>query len=300
MIVAMVQAATSATQIDDLLASALECLNQNCPLSAATMAPDATCAVQRCYSNFSKCVEEPFCRDKLKCMSDCTLPLANTSQAAQFISLQACVRDHCPGFPPSKTCASLHCSKEGLICATHVRCLKASLCDNACIFKKTSLRQILAPLSNQPRNQPHGVAMKSESVVKARSADGLLASAMTCLDKYCPLSAETMTPDSTCVLNHCYPNVSRCVAQPLCRDELGCIGNCTLPLAGTKDAEHFLALQICLRNNCPSFPPSKACAALHCAKQGAVCAMNLRCLKAATCDNFCIREHIRANEELLV
>ena len=44
-----------------------------------------------------------------------------------------CMRVHCPGFPPSKSCAALYCGVEAAECAVHSKCRETLECADACV-----------------------------------------------------------------------------------------------------------------------------------------------------------------------
>merc|ERR1712232_1090110 len=128
---------------EDPAAEAIECLNGHCPMDADTMTPSPACVVENCASALGKCVLHSSCRSELLCMSHCTAPLAKTDDAAYFLAVQGCLKDHCPGFPPSKSCVALHCSVEAVKCAAHSKCREALECADSCSPKSNTTLTII-------------------------------------------------------------------------------------------------------------------------------------------------------------
>merc|ERR550514_2364081 len=97
------------------------------------------------------------------------------------------------------------------------------------------------------------------------------------MNQKCRMDTETLAPSPLCVLEHCPLDVGKCAVHSDCRSELLCVSKCTAPLAGTGDAPHFLAMQGCIKDHCPGFPPSKQCVATNCALRTAECRQALQC-----------------------
>mmetsp|Transcript_81831 Transcript_81831/g.100381 ORF Transcript_81831/g.100381 Transcript_81831/m.100381 type:complete len:83 (+) Transcript_81831:1-249(+) len=66
----------------------------------------------------------------------CTDSLAKTEEAVHFHGFMECMRVHCPGFPPSKGCAALHCGVEAAECAVHSKCRHTLECADKCVPEK--------------------------------------------------------------------------------------------------------------------------------------------------------------------
>ena len=117
--------------VDDTLA----CIS-SCPLDDSTLQPSPLCVLESCTSNLAKCLFSSSCRDGVMCEMKCTEPLAKTEEAVHFAGLMECMRVHCPGFPPKKSCAALHCSVEAASCAVHSKCRHTLECADKCVPDK--------------------------------------------------------------------------------------------------------------------------------------------------------------------
>lgn len=124
----------------------LACISDNCPLDEFTLQPKPSCVLGNCTSNLAKCLFSSSCRHGVMCELKCTEPLAKTAEAEHFSSLMECMRVHCPGFPPEKTCAALHCGVEAASCAVHSKCCHALECADKCVPGKYA-----AALAAMPR-----------------------------------------------------------------------------------------------------------------------------------------------------
>ena len=120
--------------VDDTLA----CISDNCPLDESTLSPSPLCVLGNCTSNLAKCLFSSSCRDGVMCEMKCTEPLAKTEDAVHFAGFMECMRVHCPGFPPKKSCAALHCSVEAAGCALHSKCRHTLECADKCVPDKYS------------------------------------------------------------------------------------------------------------------------------------------------------------------
>ncbi|CAK9033688.1 unnamed protein product [Durusdinium trenchii] len=132
--------------LGDTVDDTLSCISSNCPLDAVTLSPSPSCALGNCTSNLAKCLFSSSCRQGVMCELGCTEPLAKTEDAVHFASLMECMRVHCPGFPPSKSCAALHCAVEAGSCAVHSKCRETLECADKCVPGKYT-----AALSAMPR-----------------------------------------------------------------------------------------------------------------------------------------------------
>mmetsp|Transcript_80774 Transcript_80774/g.142461 ORF Transcript_80774/g.142461 Transcript_80774/m.142461 type:complete len:320 (-) Transcript_80774:73-1032(-) len=112
---------------------ALGCVTGKCPMDNKTLIPSPMCIVQNCLSKVGKCIMDKSCRDTLMCESKCTGPLGGTEDAPRFAHVQECIREKCPGFPPSKSCVAMHCATEASHCALHSKCRNALSCANGCL-----------------------------------------------------------------------------------------------------------------------------------------------------------------------
>eukprot|EP00438_Fugacium_kawagutii_P010263 Skav225660 [mRNA] locus=scaffold1924:17142:20256:+ [translate_table: standard] len=127
--------------VDDTLA----CINDNCPLDESTLSPKPSCVLGNCSSHLTKCLFSSSCRHGVMCELKCTEPLAKTEDAKHFASLMECMRVHCPGFPPSKSCAALHCSAEAAECAVHSKCRETLECADKCVPGKYTAALAVMP-----------------------------------------------------------------------------------------------------------------------------------------------------------
>ena len=98
--------------------------------------PSPLCVLESCTSNLAKCLFSSSCRDGVMCEMKCTEPLAKTEEAVHFAGFMECMRVHCPGFPPSKSCAALHCGVEAASCAVHSACRHTMECADKCVPDK--------------------------------------------------------------------------------------------------------------------------------------------------------------------
>jgi len=127
------QLKTAATLLGDTVDDTLACINDNCPLDERTLSPSPTCVLGNCTSNLAKCLFSSTCRNGVMCELKCTEPLAKTEDAVHFAGLMECMRVKCPGFPPSKSCAALHCGVEAAECAVHSKCRHTLECADDCV-----------------------------------------------------------------------------------------------------------------------------------------------------------------------
>lgn len=123
----------SSKLLGDTVDDTLACINDNCPLDKSTLSPKPSCVLGNCSSHLTKCLFSSSCRHGVMCELKCTEPLAKTEDAKHFASLMECMRVHCPGFPPSKSCAALHCSAEAAECAVHSKCRETLECADKCV-----------------------------------------------------------------------------------------------------------------------------------------------------------------------
>ena len=110
----------------------------SCPMDSSTLSPSPLCVLGNCTSTLAKCLFSSTCRSGVMCELRCTDKIAKTVDALHFSSLMECMRVHCPGFPPSKTCAAFHCTKEAAECAIHTKCRETLECANGCVPSKYS------------------------------------------------------------------------------------------------------------------------------------------------------------------
>ena len=130
---AMLRKATALlnSTVDDTLG----CVS-GCPMDPSSLSPSPLCVLSNCTSTLAKCLFSSDCRNGVMCELHCTEPIAKTEDALKFASLMECMRVHCPGFPPSKTCAALHCTEEAAACALHSKCRHTLECANGCVPSK--------------------------------------------------------------------------------------------------------------------------------------------------------------------
>lgn len=272
------------------IGAAVQCLNSHCPMNTDTMTPSPLCVVKNCISALGKCVLHSDCRSELLCVSHCTAPLAKTSDAKHFVALQSCMKDHCPEFPPSKSCVALRCGEEALACAAHSKCRAALECSDKCTSK---VSETLNATMSSPSPKEIALPLKAPAEDPAAEAIG-------CLNENCPMHADTMTPSPVCVVKNCASALGKCVIHSACRSELLCMSHCTAPLVKTPDADHFLAVQACLKDHCPGFPPSKSCVALHCSIESVKCAAHTKCREALLCADSCSAKIALANNTVTI
>ena len=270
--------------VDDTLA----CIS-SCPLDDSTLQPSPLCVLESCTSNLAKCLFSSSCRDGVMCEMKCTEPLAKTEEAVHFAGLMECMRVHCPGFPPKKSCAALHCSVEAASCAVHSKCRHTLECADKCVPDKYTAALTATDLP-----------MPQEAVVKTsmlRQSPALLGATvddtLACISS-CPLDDSTLQPSPLCVLESCTSNLAKCLFSSSCRDGVMCEMKCTEPLAKTEEAVHFAGLMECMRVHCPGFPPKKSCAALHCSVEAASCAVHSKCRHTLECADKCVPDKYTA------
>jgi len=117
----------------------LGCVSNNCPMDKATLQPSAMCILGNCTSNLAKCLFSSTCRSGVMCELGCFDLLKATDSkedADRFVNLMDCMRTHCPGYPPSKTCVAMHCVAEAGACAFHSTCRSALECADGCVPAK--------------------------------------------------------------------------------------------------------------------------------------------------------------------
>ncbi|CAJ1393614.1 unnamed protein product [Effrenium voratum] len=112
----------------------LGCVSDNCPVDNQTLQPSPLCVLGNCTKNLAKCLFSSTCRHGVMCELGCFDDLKNTEDdAGRLAGVLECMRAHCPGFPPSKTCAALHCTVEAGACALHSKCRSALECADGCV-----------------------------------------------------------------------------------------------------------------------------------------------------------------------
>eukprot|EP00490_Sorites_sp_Unknown_P000693 CAMPEP_0114663960 /NCGR_PEP_ID=MMETSP0191-20121206/27950_1 /TAXON_ID=126664 /ORGANISM="Sorites sp." /LENGTH=307 /DNA_ID=CAMNT_0001904865 /DNA_START=58 /DNA_END=981 /DNA_ORIENTATION=+ len=114
----------------------LTCINSNCPLDETTLSPRPSCVLSNCSGDLTKCLFSSSCRNGVMCEMKCTEPLAKTEEAVYFHGFMECMRVKCPGFPPSKSCAAVHCGVEAASCALHSKCRETLECADKCVPEK--------------------------------------------------------------------------------------------------------------------------------------------------------------------
>lgn len=129
----MLRQQSSAALLGGTVDDTLACISDNCPMDEYTLQPKPLCVLSNCTSTLAKCLFSSSCRDGVMCEMKCTEPLAKTEDAVHFSSFMECMRVHCPGFPPSKSCAALHCSVEAAACAVHSKCRHTLECADKCV-----------------------------------------------------------------------------------------------------------------------------------------------------------------------
>lgn len=127
------RATPAAKFLGDTVDDTLACISDNCPLDESTLSPSPSCVLGNCTSHLAKCLFSSSCRHGVMCELKCTEPLAKTEDAVHFAGLMECMRVNCPGFPPSKSCAALHCAVEAAGCAVHSKCRETLECADACV-----------------------------------------------------------------------------------------------------------------------------------------------------------------------
>merc|ERR1712048_986836 len=134
------------------------------------------------------------------------------------------------------------------------------------------------------------VSSLSEGVQAHPQVDGndTVSEALGCISANCPMDIDSMSPSPMCVLQQCFMKVSKCVFDTTCRKTLMCESQCDAPLKKTGDAETMTLLMSCMRENCPGFPPSTSCIALHCAVQVGKCEFSSKCRTALSCSQSCV------------
>ncbi|CAE7192073.1 IFT172, partial [Symbiodinium pilosum] len=128
---------SAATLLNSTVDDTLGCIS-GCPMDSSTLNPRPLCVLSNCTTDLAKCLFSSTCRSGVMCELRCTESIAKTEDALHFSSMMECMRVHCPGFPPSKTCAALHCIKEAGECALHTKCRETLECANGCVPSKYS------------------------------------------------------------------------------------------------------------------------------------------------------------------
>mmetsp|Transcript_59651 Transcript_59651/g.139558 ORF Transcript_59651/g.139558 Transcript_59651/m.139558 type:complete len:175 (-) Transcript_59651:172-696(-) len=140
------QAETPQTRQTTMLLQAAALLNStaddtlgcvsSCPMDNQTLNPSLRCVLGNCTTNLAKCLFSSECRKGVMCELGCTEPIARTDSGLHFASMMECMRVHCPGFPPNKGCAALHCATEAASCAWRSKCRHALECADGCVPSK--------------------------------------------------------------------------------------------------------------------------------------------------------------------
>jgi len=111
----------------------LTCVSANCPMDPVSMIPSTLCLLQNCFSKLSYCAVDKACRNVLLCQHKCTSPLAKLTDGEHFVAANACVQQHCPGFPVSTTCVAMHCGSQASECTHHEKCRQGLECADGCL-----------------------------------------------------------------------------------------------------------------------------------------------------------------------
>ena len=157
--------------------------------------------------------------------------------AVHFAGFMECMRVKCPGFPPSKSCAALHCGVEAAGCAVHSKCRETLECADKCVPEKYTAALGVMPqetVLSAPKVSAPKAMLRQSSPLGATALGDTLDDTLGCISG-CPLDESTLAPSPSCVLGNCTSHLAKCLFSSSCRHGVMCEAKCTEPLAKTED-----------------------------------------------------------------
>lgn len=198
-------------------------------------------------------------------------------------------------FPGPKPACGIHACSESQVFS--LKDFSTNYCNLRNLYCGTAdgcspVKHDIASTETQVETSRFASDDKTACIVKPSVATELLASDMDdtldCINSHCPMDKASLQPSSLCVLSNCTSSVARCLFSSACREGVMCEMHCAEPLAHTENGERFVALQDCMRQKCPGFPPKKSCAALHCGIELGECGLHEACRHGLECAEKCV------------